>query len=105
MSFLEQAALYVVVVLLCAGMEVSSGYELCKSLSRVWLFETPWTVAHQGLLQARILKWVAITFFWGSSQSGDWSQNSCIAGRLFTVWATTLLSWSHLLPNYNTFNR
>ena len=32
--------------------------------SRVWLFTTPWTVAHQallsmGILQARILEWVA----------------------------------------------
>ena len=31
-------------------------------LSSVWLFATPWTVAHQALLslQARILEWVAI---------------------------------------------
>ena len=39
-----------------------------KSLSRVLLFVTPWTVAHQappsmhGILQARILEWVAISF-------------------------------------------
>ena len=35
------------------------------SLSHVWLFATPWTVAHQaprsmGILQARILEWVAM---------------------------------------------
>ena len=37
------------------------------SLTHVQLFETPWTVAHQaplstGILQARILEWVAIPF-------------------------------------------
>ena len=33
-----------------------------KSLSRVPLFATPWTVAYSihGLLQARILEWVAL---------------------------------------------
>ena len=36
-------------------------------LSHVQLFATPWTVAHQaplpmGILQARILEWVAICF-------------------------------------------
>ena len=42
-------------------------YVLCcaSSLSRVWLFVTPWTVAHQahlfmGILQAKILEWVAM---------------------------------------------
>ena len=40
------------------------------SLSRVQLFVTPWTVACQaplsmGILQARILEWVAISFFRG----------------------------------------
>ena len=42
-----------------------------KSLSRVQLFATPWTVAHQsppsmGIFQARILEWVAISFSRGS---------------------------------------
>ena len=40
-----------------------------------------------GILQARILKWVAITFPRGSSQPRDWTQVSCIAGRFFTSWA------------------
>ena len=31
-----------------------------KSLSRVWLFVTPWTV--RGMLQARILEWVSFPF-------------------------------------------
>ena len=41
-----------------------------------------------GILQARILEWVAIPFSRGSSQSRDWTQISCIAGSLFTIWAT-----------------
>ena len=41
-----------------------------KSLSRVRLSATPWTVASsvQGILQARILEWVAISFSRGSSR-------------------------------------
>ena len=41
-----------------------------------------------GILQARILEWVAILFSRGSSQPKDQSQVSCIAGRPFTSWAT-----------------
>ena len=47
-----------------------------QSLSHVWLFAIPWTVAHQVLLsmgfsvQARILEWVAIPFFRGFPQPG-----------------------------------
>ena len=41
-----------------------------------------------GILQARILKWVAIPFSRGSSQLRDQTQVSCIAGRFSTVWAT-----------------
>ena len=67
--------------------------EWVKLLSRVWLFATPWTVAHQGssvhgILQARILKWVAISFSRGSSWPRDRTQVSCIAGRHFNLWAT-----------------
>ena len=40
------------------------------------------------ILQARILEWVAIPFSRKSSWPRDWIQVSCIAGRLFTIWAT-----------------
>ena len=40
-----------------------------------------------GILQARILEWVAIPFFRGSSSPRDLTQVSCIAGGLFTIWA------------------
>ena len=41
-----------------------------------------------GLLQARILEWVAISYSRESSQPRDQTQVSCIAGGLFTSWAT-----------------
>ena len=41
-----------------------------------------------GILQARILEWVAIPFSSGSSQPRDWTQVSHIAGGFFTIWAT-----------------
>ena len=52
----------------------------------VWLFSTPWSV--HGILQARVLEWVAFPFSRGSSQPRDWTQVSCIAGGIFTSWAT-----------------
>ena len=42
-----------------------------------------------GILQARILEWVAFPFSRGSSQPRDWTQVSHVAGGLFfTSWAT-----------------
>ena len=40
-----------------------------------------------GILQARLLEWVAIPFSRGSLQPWDRTQVSCIAGRFFTVLA------------------
>ena len=40
-----------------------------------------------GILQARILEWVAISFSGGSSRPRDRTCVSCIAGRFFTIWA------------------
>ena len=40
------------------------------------------------ILQARILEWVVILFSRGYSQTRDWTQVSCAAGRLLTIWAT-----------------
>ena len=40
-----------------------------------------------GILQARILEWVAFPFSRGSSQPRDGTQVSCIAGGFFTNWA------------------
>ena len=58
-----------------------------KSLNCVWFFVTLDYIVH-GILQARILKWVAFHFSWWSFQSRDQIQVSHIAGRFFTFWAT-----------------
>ena len=42
----------------------------------------------RGIFQARILGWVAIFFFRGSSQPRNWTWVSHIPSRFFTVWAT-----------------
>jgi len=62
-------------------------------LSHVQLFAAPWTVAHQapqstGILQAKILEWVAVPFSRESSQPWDQAWVSCIVGRFFTIRAT-----------------
>ena len=41
-----------------------------------------------GIIQSRILEWVAISFSRGSSQPRDWTQVSCIRGRCFNLWDT-----------------
>ena len=41
-----------------------------------------------GILQARILEWIAILFFRGSSWPRDRTQISLTVGRRFTIWAT-----------------
>ena len=43
-----------------------------------------------GILQARILEWVAISFSRGSSRPRDRTQVSHTAGRCFNLWATLL---------------
>ena len=59
--------------------------QLCR------FFATTWTVFSQtplsmGILQARILQWVASPISRGSSWPRDWVQVSYIAGRFFTLW-------------------
>ena len=48
-------------------------------------YSLPGSSVH-GILQSRILEWVAIPFSRGSSLPLDRTQDSCTAGRFFTVW-------------------
>ena len=59
----------------------------CPTLCDPRYCSPPGSSVH-GILQARILKWVAIPFSRGSSWPMDWTRVSCIAGRFFTIWAT-----------------
>ena len=51
------------------------------------------TLQPQGILQARILEWVAFLFSRGSSQPRDCTQVIRIAGRFFTSWAIREAIW------------
>ena len=51
-----------------------------------------------GILQARILEWVAIHFSRESFWPRDWTQVSCTASTVFTVWATRISSVQSLSP-------
>ena len=46
-----------------------------------------------GILQARILEWVAISFSRGSLQPRDQTQVSHIAGRRFNLWTVRSVRW------------
>ena len=70
----------------------------CLTLCKPVDCSLPGSSVH-GILQARILEWVAISFSRGSSQPRDWTQVSCIVGRWFILWATReVLKW---LGNYS----
>ena len=54
----------------------------------------------RGILQARMLEWVAILFSRGSSQPTYQTWIFCIADRFFTIWATREV---HEGPNFSIF--
>ena len=66
----------------------SEAAQLCLTLCHSMDYSLPGS-SICGISQARILDWVAISFSRVSSWPKDWTQVSCIAGRLFTIWATS----------------
>ena len=56
----------------------------CPTLCDPMYYSPPGFSVH-GILQARMLEWVAISFSRGSSGPKNQTQVSCIAGRFFTV--------------------
>ena len=63
----------------------STYFQKMKVAQSLW---DPMDYTVHGILQARILEWVAFPFSRGSSQLRDRTQASRIAGRFFTSWAT-----------------
>ena len=59
----------------------------CPTLCNPMDCSLPSSSAH-GILQAKILEWVSISFSRGSSQLRDRTWVCCMAGRFFTIWAT-----------------
>ena len=66
--------------------------QLCLTLCDPMDFSLPSSSAH-GILQGRILEWVAIPFSRGSSQPRDLTQVSHVALRVFTIWTSREVSW------------
>ena len=63
----------------------------CKCVSHLVMSSSlwpSWNSSTHGILLARILEWVAISFSRGSSQPRYWTRVSHVAGRIFTIWAT-----------------
>ena len=61
--------------------------QLCPTLCDPMDCNLPGFSIH-GILQARILEWVTISFSRGSSWPRDWTRASSIGGRRFNLWAT-----------------
>ena len=57
----------------------------CENCSAMYNFATPWTNTVHGILQTRILEWVAFPVSRGSSQPRDRTQASCITGRFWST--------------------
>ena len=65
----------------------SEAAQSCPTLCDPMDCSLPGSSLH-GILQARVLEWVAISFSRGSSWPRDRTLVSCIAGRHFNLWAT-----------------
>ena len=71
----------------CLFEWVSEVSQSCPTLCDPMDYSLPGSSVH-GILQARILEWVAISFSRRSSQPRNRTQVSCNAHRCFTIWAT-----------------
>ena len=74
--------------------------QLCPALCHPMDCSPPGSCVH-GILQARMLEWVAISFSRGSSWPRGWTQVSRIAGRLYWLsqQGAILLKETSLIPN------
>ena len=73
---------------LCCAV-LGLGTQLCLTLC-VPTDCSPSGSSVHGILQARILEWVALPFSRGSSQHRGWILVSRIVERFFTIWATRM---------------
>ena len=64
---------------------------------------TPLFSSVHGVVQERILEWVAIPFSRGSSWPRDRTQVSSIAGRFFIIWATREDPYEVIIPFKHSF--
>ena len=87
---------------LCAGWHITAMILTYFNMWRDWVSEVAQSCltlcdpmdcslpgsSASGILQARVLEWVALSFSRRSYQPRDWTWVSRIAGRRFTIWAT-----------------
>ena len=76
--------------------------QLCPTLCDPMNCSLPDSSVH-GILQARILEWVAIPFFKGSFQPRGWTHVARIEGRFFTIWATDQIRSDQYLSRVRLF--
>ena len=83
---------------------VSEVAQSCPTLCNPMDCSLPGSSLH-GILQARVLEWVAISFSRGSSWPRDQTQVSRIPGKRFNLWATREAHQYIILSNlkYNIF--
>ena len=85
LMFIEHLFFYQVTIPACPPCEVKSVEELvaqsCPTLCNPMDCSPPDSSVH-GILQARLLEWVAIPFFKESSQTRDRTRVFCIAGKI-----------------------
>ena len=79
-----------------------NGLCVLTHFNHVQLVETLWTVAHQaplsmGILQARILEWVAISSFRDLLNPGIEPRSPALAGKFFTTSTTWFIIWSKIV--------
>ena len=72
-------------LLQCWALTIAAAAPKSESRQVCTFMVTPWTIhTVHGILQARILEWVAFPFSRGSSQPRNRTQVSRIADRFFT---------------------
>ena len=110
LSFLFTSSRVLLSLLYGTWLCISPWFFCTQWLSCIQLFATPWFEVHQvspslGILQARMLEWVAMSSSRGSFQTRAQTQVSCTTGEFFTDWATKevhpqipILCWSQINP-------
>ena len=84
---IQLVKIYLTVHFYVHKVKVSEVAQSCPTLCDPVNCSSPGSSVH-GILQARILEWVAISFSRESSWPRDRTQVSRIAGRRFNLWAT-----------------
>ena len=67
---------------------ISSELSLIEHVLNIYSTLHTESISIHGILQARILEWVTISFSRGSSWPRDWTWVFCIGGKHFNLWAT-----------------